>query len=249
MNKRFVLIALTIWVCLSAGILSCSNERSVLRGQMVQKRQLAMRIDSVAADSVMVTDSVAAADSVVAADRSEEEEAECEKLHRTIYKKNGRTIFFETDDCMVYCYTQKGNKPPRKVAFGHEYVEDCFPIMYSRVYGDKVFVVGDIMPNSNGWTVRFPIYMINVKNLKMTFVDEAAAVRFEKDGFKIAQCRLTNPKAICTADERWVMHNTYYNSAGRKIREDRREYDYKQMVEEYGDTLVNALRMGHFGGE
>lgn len=163
------------------GILSCANERRVLKGQM---RQLSLKVDSARADTVVGADSVVAGDTIVVsdavltdADRSEEE-AECAKLHRTIYKKNGRTIFFETEDCMVCCYTQKGSKSPRKIVFGREYVEDCFPIMYSRVYGDKVFVVGDIMPNSNGWTVRFPIYKINAKNLKITFVDEAAAVHF-----------------------------------------------------------------------
>lgn len=237
-------------------MISCANERRVLKGQKKQLGQLSLKVDSAGSDTVVAADSVVAGDTIVvsdavvtAADRSEEKEAECDKLHRTIYNKNGRTIFFETEDCMVYCYTQKGNKPPRKVAFEHEYVEDSFPRMYSRVYGEKIFVVGDIMPNSNGWTVKFQIYKINAKTLKITFVDEAAAVHFGKDGFKIAQCRLTNPDAGCTTDERWVMHNTYYNSTGRKIREDRREYDYKQMEEEYGDTLVNALRMGHFGGE
>ena len=258
MNKRFALITLTICVCLVAGILSCSNERSVLRGQMVQKRQLAVRVDSVAADTLVAAGSVAvnsvAMDTLVAGDpvvatESSDFEPDCEKLHRTIYKKNGRTIYFETEDCMVCCYTQVGNKKPRKVIFGHYYGEDSFPRMYSRTYGENVFVVGDFLPNSNGWTVRFPIYRINARTFKMAFVEEAAAVHFGKDGFRIAQCRLTNPGADCTADERWVMHDTYYNGKGKKIREDKREYDYQRMEEEYGDTLVNAVRMSQYEGE
>lgn len=250
MNKGFTLITFILLGSLIAGILSCSHERSVMKGQMGLKRQLAMKIDSVATDTILATDTVAATDTILAGDTvvaedGAEIESDCAKLHRTIYKKNGRTIYFETDDCMVCCYTQAGNRKPRKVVFGHYYGEDSFPIMFSRTYGDNVFVVGDFMPNSNGWTVRFPVYKINARTLKMTFVDEGAAVHFGKDGFRIAQCRLTNPKAACTADERWVMHDTYYNSAGKKIREDKHEYDYQQMEEKYGEELVNARRMSN----
>ena len=76
----------------------------------------------------------------------------------------------------------------------------------------------------------------------MSFVADGAAVNFDKDGFKIAKCRLTNPDAGCTAGEIWVMHDSYYNVYGKKIREDKSEYDYERMEKEYGESLVNAQR-------
>lgn len=222
---------LILWVTI-VGALSCANEGRALNGQM---RQSSLKLDNVRADSV-----VAAESAEVAADTAD---TECESYKRTIYSRNGRTIYFETVDYMVYCYAQVGNEPPRKMIFGHEYGEDSFPVMYSHIYGDNVFVVGDFIPNSNGWTVRFPIYRINARTFKMKFITDGAAIHFRKDGFKVAHCRLTNPDADCTADERWVMHDTYYNSAGKKIREDKHEYDYLKMEEKYGDTLVNARKM------
>ena len=237
MEKKIALIVLTIWRGVVACKVSCTNVRGVHKVQNVQMAQSLAKADSVvAADSA-----VAAEDGAVAA--VDDADTECRSYERTIYKKDGRTIYFEVDNCMVYCYAKAGNKSPRKIIFGHEYGGDCFPIMYSYTYGDNVFVVGDFMPNSNGWTVRFPIYKINARTFRMTYVDEGAAVHFGKDGFKVAQCRLTNPKATCTADERWVMHDAYYNSAGKKVREDRHEYDWNKMEEMYGDTLVNACRV------
>ena len=222
---------LILWVTI-VGALSCANEGRSLNGQM---RQSSLKLDNVRADSV-----VAAESAEVAADSAD---TEYRPYKRTIYSRNGRMIYFETADYMVYCYAQVGNEPPRKMIFGHEYGEDSFPVMYSHIYGDNVFVVGDFIPNSNGWTVRFPIYKINARTFKMKFITDGAAVHFGKDGFKVAHCRLTNPDADCTADERWMMHDTYYNSAGKKIREDRHEYDYLKMEEKYGDTLVNAHKM------
>lgn len=233
MEKRITLIIVAIWVSIVACRLSCTSAGRVQSVQSVQKAQLLAEADSVVVDTVVV-DSVAAEDIA---------DTECESYKKTIYSRNGRTIYFETADYMVYCYAQVGNNPPRKMIFGHEYGEDSFPVMYSHIYGDNVFVVGDFMPNSNGWTVRFPIYRINARTFKMKFITDGAAVHFGKDGFKVAHCRLTNPDADCTADERWVMHDTYYNSAGKKIREDKREYDYMKMEEKYGDTLVNAHKM------
>ena len=164
---------------------------------------------------------------------------------RIIYNEKGRKIYLAIDieSYHVQCYTQEGNKPPKKVIFGHIYGDDGFPIMYSHRYGNNIFLVGDFMPNSNGWTVKFPIYKINAETFKMSFVADGAAVHFDKDGFKVAQCRLTNPDADCTANEIWVMHDLYYDVNGKKVREDKSEYDYERMEKEYGDSLVNSQRM------
>ena len=241
MEKKIALIVLTIWLGVVACKLSCTNGKSVQNVQYVQKEQQPMKADEVEVDSVAADSTEVTADGSEAA--VDDADTECRSYERTIYKKDGRTIYFKVDSCMVYCYAKAGNKSPRKMIFGHEYGEDSFPVMYSHTYGDNVFVVGDFMPNSNGWTVRFPIYKINARTFRMTYVDEGAAVHFGKDGFKVAQCRLTNPKATCTADERWVMHDVYYSSAGKKVREDKREYDWDKMKEIYGDTLVNACRV------
>ena len=162
---------------------------------------------------------------------------------RTLYAENGRMVYLAVESDMVLCYTQKGEDQPQKMIFGHEYGHDGFPIMYSHRYGNNIFLVGDFVPNSNGWTVRFPIYKINVESLEMSYVDDGAAVHFDKNGFKVAQCRLTNPDADCTANERWVMHDSYYDVNGKKIREDKSEYDFEAMEKEYGESLVNAHKM------
>jgi hypothetical protein len=241
MEKKIALIIVAIWLGVVACKLSCTNGKSVQNVQYVQKEQQPMKADEVEVDSVAADSTGVTADGTEAA--VDDADTECRSYERTIYSKDGRRIYFEVDNCMVYCYAKAGNKSPRKMIFGHEYGEDCFPIMYSHTYGDNVFVVGDFMPNSNGWTVRFPIYKINARTFRMTYVDEGAAIYFGRDGFRIAKCRLTNPDATCTADERWVMHDAYYNSAGKKVREDRHEYDWNKMEEMYGDTLVNACRV------
>lgn len=163
--------------------------------------------------------------------------------YEVIYDEEGRKIYLTTKSNLVSCYTQQGNTPPKKVIFGHEYGYDGFPIMYSHIYGEIIYLVGDFTPNSNGWTIRFPIYEVDAKTFEVSFVDDGAAVNFGKEGFKIAQCRLTNPDADCTADEIWVMHNSYYDINGKKVREDKSEYSYDAMEKEYGDSLVNARKM------
>ncbi len=99
---------LILWVTI-VGALSCANEGRALNGQM---RQSSLKLDNVRADSV-----VAAESAEVAADSAD---TECRSYERTIYKKDGRTIYFKVDSCMVYCYSKAGNRPPRKMIFGHE---------------------------------------------------------------------------------------------------------------------------------
>lgn len=161
-----------------------------------------------------------------------------------VYEEKGRLIYLSRDSDLVRCYTEENDGPPRKVLFRNEYYNDGFPTIYSNRYGEDIFIVGDIMPNSNGWTIRYPIYHIDAKTFKMRFVDEGAAVHFDKDGFKIAKCRLVNPDATCTAEEIWMMHDLYYDCHGIKKREDGSEYDWNKMEKIYGDTLVNVCGVG-----
>ena len=157
-----------------------------------------------------------------------------------IYEDGDRRIYLVFESDHFSCYTRERNNPPKKIVFGHAYGNDGFPIMYSQRYGEIIYLVGDFIPNSNGWTIRFPIYKVDAKTFKVSFVDDGAAVNFGKEGFKVAQCRLTNPDADCTANEVWVMHDTYYDINGKKVREDKSEYSYDVMEKKYGDSLVNA---------
>lgn len=216
----FLLLGVTIF------LVSCGNQSKPQNKEAEEQADTIMSADDDVADSLETTPGSV-------------------ESPRIIYNEKGRKIYLaiDTESYHVQCYTQVGNKPPKKVIFGHIYGEDGFPIMYSHRYGNNVFLVGDFMPNSNGWTVKFPIYKINAKNFKMSFVADGAAVHFDKDGFKIAKCRLTNPDADCTANEIWVMHDSYYNINGKKVREDKTEYDFEKMEKEYGDSLVNAQEM------
>ena len=73
----------------------------------------------------------------------------------TIFKKSGKELYIERDSLWsMYCYTIK-NGVKRKMVFNHEYLDDgaCEYSYYS--YGKYLYLVGDIKPNSNGWTSRY----------------------------------------------------------------------------------------------
>ena len=166
------------------------------------------------------------------------------ELRAVLYDEDGRKIYLipseAMESCGYLCYVQDSNDSLKKVKV--ETVLLCGDILYKYRYGDNIFIVGDLHANSNGWTENYIIHRLNVKTLKLEFLEYAAAVHFEKDGFKIAQCRLTNPEA-CTADQKWLIHNCYYNSEGKRIKEDRKEYKHRHMEEEYGEERVNAERV------
>ena len=213
-------IKIATYVIIMSGFMVLSSCQSKLPTQAV----MGEKIDSVAVDSL---------DTMYNPIESQ----------RTLYAEKGRKVYLAIESDMVSCYTQKGDSQAQKLIFGHEYGNEGFPIMYSYRYENNFFLVGDFVPNSNGWTVRFPIYKINVESLEMSYVGDGAAVHFDKNGFKVAQCRLTNPEADCTANEIWVMHDSYYDVNGKKIREDKSEYDFEAMEKEYGESLVNAHKM------
>ena len=177
-------------------------------------------------------------------DTSKTDSASSERI--VIYEKDGRYIYLSKDSDLVRCYTKDGDGTPQKVVFNHTYGEDGFPIMYYYNYDDNVYVVGDFIPNSNGWTIRYPVYLIDGKTLKMRFVDEGARVHFDTDGFRIAKCRLTyEDEATCTAEESWVWHFRYYSRDGKRIRDDKKEYNWETMTEtERNEPDVNADSIG-----
>jgi len=103
-------------------------------------------------------------------------------------------------------------------------------------------LIGDLVPNSDGWTVRYHLYRIDTQTLETKHIGDFAAIHFEDDGFKAATARLTNPDAKCTADEVFAIRDNYYNYDGTLIRKGEKEYQYTDMLKQYGDSLVNTER-------
>ena len=146
----------------------------------------------------------------------------------------------EEGSTQTFCYAEnlQTNKKEKLFFSGADY-DDCMNDGYGDLWGFAssdgryVFVVGDIKPNSNGWTERFLIYRIDTNNLKIKLMNQVAAVQPLSNGYRVAAARITNPDALCTAEELWLMHDVYYNFKGKVISRDRHEYDYNEMVKRY----------------
>ena len=158
-----------------------------------------------------------------------------------VCKYGNRRVYLEKKGYSVYCYVDS-----QRVSFGDSYIDDGAHAMYAHPRGRHVYVVGDIVPNSNGWTVRFPLYRLDISTLETKHLGDFAAISFGRNGFKAAVARLTNPDAECTADERYAIHDNYYDYNGRLLRKGKGEYGYDNLERIYGDTLVNA-RGFHYG--
>ena len=133
------------------------------------------------------------------------------------------------------------NADSQKIAFGDIYLDDGAKAMLLHQQDKYVYVVGDIVPNSNGWTVRYHLYRLDTLTLETKHIGNFAAIHFEDDGFKAATTRLTNPDAECTADEIYAIHDVYFNNEGQQISESKVEYRYDEMERIYSDSLVNAV--------
>lgn len=160
----------------------------------------------------------------------------------TLYAENGRIIFLAADDLYVSCYTQEGNNKPQQMFFGFAYLgedyEVTFQIIYSHRYGNNIYLVGDTepKPDSDEWTYRFTIFKINAETSDWEHIADGAAVHFEKDGFKFAQCERHWNK--------WFIHDFHYDVNGKVLREDDdNEYQLEDMAHYYGESLVNAQKM------
>lgn len=184
-------------------------------------------------------DAVATADTAM---HSEAEEAGDTAVSRlTVFKDGNRELVIERDTSHIsYCYAvEDGVK--RKLVFGHEYLDDGGAEFTYHANDRYVYIVGDFKPCSDGWVCRYPLFRIDKKDLSLKFIHAGAAVRFNADEIVVADARLINPGAECTADEEWVMHDTHFDVDGRRIREDKTEYDYQEMERRYGENLVNAV--------
>jgi len=132
-------------------------------------------------------------------------------------------IYLEKDSGLVYCYADS-----QRVVFNNDYMDG------------GAMAIGDLVPNSDGWTVRYQLYRVNAQTLETKHIGDFAAIHFEDDGFKAATARLTNPDATCTTDEVFVMQDNFYSYDGTLIRKGEDEYSYDDMIAQYSDSLVNA---------
>lgn len=151
-------------------------------------------------------------------------------------------IYLEKDNGLVYCYADS-----QRVVFNNDYMDGGAMAMMIYPTDSCVYVIGDLVPNSDGWTVRYHLYRIDTQTLETKHIGDFAAIHFEDDGFKAATARLTNPDATCTADEVFVMQDNFYSYDGTLIRKGEDEYNYDDMIAQYSDSLVNAdgIRLGN----
>lgn len=169
-----------------------------------------------------------------------EDEEDAFRESMRIFKASDRELYLERDSSATYCFTVK--KGVREmVKFGNMYLDDGAPSLTYYKYSKYIYIVGDINPNSNGWTCRFFLYRINTDDFSMKLINAGAAIRFTPKEIVMAEARITNEdKAECTADEIWLMHDVHYDINGHRIREEKKEYDCRELEHRYGEELVNS---------
>lgn len=159
----------------------------------------------------------------------------------TIFKGNDIELIIERDSLWnSYCYAVKDGLK-RKIVFGQEYIDDGAAELTYYAYDRCLYIVGDIKPNSNGWTSRYSLYRIDKGDFSLKFIYAGAAIHFTPHEIIVAEARLTNPDADCTANEIWVMHDVHFDVNGNKIREDKQEYNYERMEQKFGTGFVNTI--------
>lgn len=156
----------------------------------------------------------------------------CKQQGQTV---TGHNIHLEKDSGLVYCYADS-----QRIVLGDDYLDNGAIAMMVHQQDKYAYVVGDLVPNSDGWTMRYHLYRVDSQTLETKHIGDFAAIHFEDDGFKAATARLTNPDATCTADEVFVMQDNFYSYDGTLIRKGDNEYSYDDMIAQYSDSLVNA---------
>lgn len=170
-----------------------------------------------------------------------EEDEDTFRESKRIFQASDRELYLERDSSAYYCYSVK-NGVRERIRFGNDYLDDgAFRLTYYQ-YRKYIYIVGDIMPNSNGWVSRFFLYRINTDDLSMKLIDAGAAIRFTPQEIVMAEARLTNEdEAECTAAEIWVMHDVHYDTNGNMTLEEKKEYDCRELEYRYGEDLVNSI--------
>ena len=153
-------------------------------------------------------------------------------------------IHFEKDTTgtnLVVCYADN-----QKLFFNDELLDDKCEAMLLYKIGRYAYVMGDLIPNSTGWTVRYSLHRVDTQTLETKHIGRFAAIHFDKNGFKAATTRLTNPDANCCADMVFAIRDNYYDSEGKLVRKGKNEYYVDDLEKEYSDTLVNAYKVWYF---
>ena len=144
-------------------------------------------------------------------------------------------FYLVKDSGFVYCYADS-----QRIVLGDDDFDDDPVAMLLHQQDKYAYIIGDIVPKSDGWTVRFHLYRVDTKTLKTKHIGNFAAIHFEDNGFRAATTRQINPDATCTAEEVFLMRDNFYNYDGILIRKGDKEYDYNDMIAQYSDSLVNA---------
>lgn len=152
--------------------------------------------------------------------------------------------FISEDGLGQLWYVDDGNKVPKRIPTkydrgneGEDFFEDGFPQMKYLVSpdGKKLYVATTVLANSDGWVTDYQLFLIDCESLSVSIIAECAAIMVTDQGFKIAECRLTNEKeAETTADEIWAIHDVYLDWLGKIIVDDKEhEYSDAMMMKKY----------------
>ena len=64
-------------------------------------------------------------------------------------------IYLEKDSGLVYCYADS-----QRVVFNNDYMDGGAMAMMVYHIDSCVYVIGDLVPNSDGWTARYQLYRV-----------------------------------------------------------------------------------------
>lgn len=138
----------------------------------------------------------------------------------------------------------KGEKKDKVIGFAYDryqdgdpFYTDGFPSHINYVVSPdmkSIYVIGDIQANSNGWVTEYQIFKVDLETNKSKCIAECAAIEAVKDGFIVAQARLTNEEtASNVADEIWVMHDEKIDFDGKVVNVSKKEYNYETMEKKF----------------
>ena len=228
MNKQIVLM---FFAGLIAANLSCTNKPSS------QKEPQPVEADSVTADFVVEVKNI-------------EEDIDEEDRYLSVYKKplgNGQYrdffITYQENGYRFKVYDSSKNKYFDIDFNADGYMNDGIPGIsgFASPDGRYVYVVGDILANSTGWTSTLVIYQVNTKTLKAKLINSVAAWRLEKDGFTVASwTRCTTPEAEYSYQMDFAFEDITYGFDG-KVKHRSKEYPSEEIETRYGKN-TNAVK-------
>ena len=164
--------------------------------------------------------------------------------YSSIYKrtlKNGNfNDFFKVKDRGVYVFLayESAKDKCHRLDFYDAYVNEGVPDIkgFPSPDGKYVYVIGNIMANSTGWTNNFIVYQVNTSTFKVEYLNAVAAWKLEDSGFTVAsQTRCTTPKATSSAEMDFAFEDITYGFDG-KVKHRSKEYPSKEIKNRYKDS-------------